>query len=75
MREKIVLVEWVDSCEPDPNTDTDEIPEPQTIYQAGFLVRERSEYITIAGAMKPELGTMDYLISIPRSAVKQIIRI
>ena len=68
---KMVLVEWVDSCEPDPNAEVErhELPGPQRIYQCGFLVKEDGDHIVVAGASKPQLETFDYVIAIPRCAV------
>lgn len=68
---KMVLVEWIDSCEPEPNAEVEqhEFPEPQRIYQCGFLVKEKKTHIVVAGASKPDLETFDYVITIPRVAV------
>ena len=68
---KMVLVEWVDSCEPEPNAEVElhELPGPQRIYQCGFLVEEKKTHIVVAGASKPDLETFDYVIAIPKVAV------
>ena len=72
-----VVVCWLDSCEPSDNSEIEmhEIPKPQLIYQCGFLVKDEDEYVSIAGAFKPmesEGGTFDYVITIPRFAIKYI---
>ena len=72
-----VVVCWLDSCEPSDNSEVEihEIPKPQLIYQCGFLVKDEDDYISIAGAFKPmesEGGTFDYVITIPKFAVKYI---
>lgn len=71
-----VRVEWMDSCEPEPNADIQisDIPEPQKIISLGFILTERDEYITIAGNAKPDtIGkdncTYDYVTTIPRVAI------
>ena len=73
----IAIVVWSDSCEPGDNAEVEanEIPEPQVIVQAGHLVKETREYISIAGAWKPDLKTYDYVISIPRHAIRRIERL
>ena len=71
------LVVWSDSCEPAQNAEVEahEIPEPQIIIQAGHLVKETKEYVSVAGAWKPELLTFDYVITIPRHAILRIERL
>tara|TARA_Y100001938_G_scaffold146263_1_gene224799 strand:+ start:215 stop:478 length:264 start_codon:yes stop_codon:yes gene_type:complete len=73
----MVLVEWLDSCEPSPNSEVDfaEIPEPQKIFQCGFLVRETDESVSVAGAWKPECRSFDYVITIPKFAVQSMHKI
>jgi len=73
----LALVVWSDSCEPADNAEVEvhEIPEPQIIMQAGHLVKQTSDYITVAGAWKPECETFDYVITIPRHAVLRIERL
>lgn len=70
----LVFVDWVDSCEPADNSDLSayELPEPQRIFQCGFMVEEAEDHIVIAGAMKPALETYDYCIAIPRVAINGI---
>lgn len=67
----LALVKWSDSCEPTPNSEVElsEVPKPQIIYQAGFLIENNKDYISVAGGWKPELKTFDYVISIPTHAV------
>lgn len=72
-----VVVCWLDSCEPSDNSEVElhEIPKPQLIYQCGFLIKDEKEYVSIAGAFKPlesEGGTFDYVITIPKFAVKYV---
>ena len=69
-----VRVEWIDSCEPADNAEVEmhEIPDCQKIVQVGFLVKESDASVSIAGAWKPELDTFDYVITIPRFAVRHI---
>lgn len=73
----LVWVEWIDSCEPADNSEVEDcdIPEPQTMYQVGHLVKVTEEYVSIAGCYKPGLGTYDYVITIPQSAIKKIKRL
>jgi hypothetical protein len=68
---RLVFVDWVDSCEQIPNSDISvyELPEPQRIFQAGFLIHEDDDHIVMAGGMKPALETFDYVIAIPRVAI------
>jgi len=68
---RLVFVDWIDSCEPQPNSDISvyELPEPQRIFQSGFLVHEEDDHIVIAGGLKPSLETFDYVIAIPRVAI------
>ena len=68
---RLVFVDWVDSCEPSPNSDISvyELPEPQRIFQTGFMVQEDDDYVVIAGGLKPALETFDYVIAIPRVAI------
>lgn len=72
----MVVVKWLDSCEPADNSEIEphEIPGPQILYQCGFLIKDTEEYISIAGAIKThESGeTYDYVISIPKFAIKYL---
>jgi len=70
----LVLVDWMDSCENVDNSDQylDDLPRPQRILQCGFLVDESDDHVTIAGAVKIELGTVDYAIAIPRCSISYI---
>lgn len=70
----LVFVDWTDSCEPQDNSDLTpyELPEPQRIFQCGFLVHECEDHVVIAGGMKPQLETYDYVIAIPRVAINGI---
>lgn len=69
-----VFVDWVDSAEPMDNSDIGiyELPEPQRIFQCGFLIHEEEGYVVIAGAVKPSIEHFDYVISIPRVAINAI---
>ena len=69
-----VFVDWVDSAENKENSDLGiyELPEPQRIFQCGFLVHDEEGYICVAGAVKPALETYDYVIAIPRVAINAI---
>ena len=73
MPHSLVVVHWLDSAEPMDNSEISEadIPEPQEIYQVGMLIREASEYITVAGGYKPDNAghAYDFVISIPRVSV------
>lgn len=67
-----VRVVWVDSCEPMENEEIEipaELPEVQVIVQVGFLLREDSESVTIAGGFKPDLARADYVITIPKRSI------
>lgn len=70
----LIFVDWVDSAENKDNSDLSiyDLPEPQRIFQAGFLVQDTEDYIVIAGAVKPALETFDYCIAIPRVAINAI---
>ena len=70
----IVMVQWVDSCEPADNSEVEDhdIPEPQVLYQVGHLIRETEQYLSVAGCYKPLLCTFDYVITIPMSAVTEV---
>ena len=73
-----VVAIWGDSCEWGDNSEIAfvDIPEPQTIIQCGFLVKDEEDYISIAGAVKSVPSEVfDYVISIPRFAIKQIIKL
>mgnify|MGYP003117565762 CR=1 FL=1 len=76
MNKKIVLVHWLDACEPDPNSDLDarDMPVPQQVWQAGFLLADNDEYIVVASGYKPDPngaeGTWDFAITIPQGMVK-----
>jgi hypothetical protein len=73
---RIVIVEWVDSAEPANNSDIEpaDFPAPQSLTNTGYLVEEHDSYIVVAGAMKsdPSLTTYDYVIAIPRVAIRSI---
>ena len=66
-------VKWVDSAEHVPNEeiDLDDLPKPQIKMSAGYVVGEGAEHIVIAGIVNTH-GTADYVIAIPRVAVKEI---
>lgn len=70
----LVLVDWLDSCENCDNSDQElhDLPVPQRIFQAGFMVAGEDDYIVIASAAKIELGTVDYAIAIPRCSITAI---
>ena len=62
----------MDSCEPADNCELEypaELPEIQKIIQVGHLVEETDESITISGGWKPDLGTLDYTICIPKKSI------
>jgi hypothetical protein len=73
---RIVIVEWLDSAEPADNSDIEPVdfPAPQIITNIGYLVHEHSEYVVIAGGIKPDPNgtTYDYVIAIPRVAVRAL---
>ena len=73
----LVFVHWVDSCEPADNSDISvyELPSPQNIFQAGFIVTEDEDHIVVAGGLKPECETYDYVIAIPRVAIVSMRRL
>lgn len=70
----LVFVDWTDSCEVADNSDLTayELPEPQRLFQCGFLIHDEEDYICVAGAIKPALETFDYVIAIPRVAICSI---
>ena len=73
----VVIVRWIDSCEPQDNADIllHELPKPQDIEQYGVLLRVEPDHIVVAGAMKGNPGhkeletSYDYVIAIPTVAV------
>jgi len=74
---RVVLVEWLDSCEPEDNADLqlDDIPEPQVIMSIGWIVKDEPAYVSVVGAVKVDdhVGTTyDYSISIPRVAIMRM---
>ena len=73
---RTVIVEWVDSCEPADNSDIEpaDFPAPQIITNTGYLVSEHSDYVVLAGGIKPDVGgvTYDYVIAIPRVAIRNV---
>ncbi len=73
----MVCVEWIDSCEPGDNSEVEmyNVPKPQQIFQVGLLIKDEPTYISIAGAWKSEDKVFDYVITIPKSAVKRTIRL
>ena len=70
----LVVVDWIDSCENQDNSDVGvyELPEPQRIFQCGFMIHEEEGFVVIAGALKPVLETYDYCIAIPRVSINTI---
>ena len=67
-----VRVVWVDSCEPADNCELEypaELTEIQKIIQVGHLVDETEDSVTISGGWKPDLGTLDYTICIPKQSI------
>tara|TARA_R110002020_G_scaffold80884_2_gene201465 strand:- start:534 stop:821 length:288 start_codon:yes stop_codon:yes gene_type:complete len=70
----VIFVDWVDSCENKENSDLTvyDLPEPQRIFQVGFLVQDTEDYIVVGGAIKPALETFDYCIAIPRVSINSI---
>jgi len=73
-----IVAVWIDSCEWGDNSEISlsDVPEPQTIIQCGFLIKDEEDYIAIAGAVKNAPSEVfDYVISIPRFAVKEIIKL
>lgn len=77
---RLVLCEWLDSCEPADNSDLEleDIPEPQVIMSVGWLIREEPAWIAIVGAVKVDdhAGrTYDYSISIPRVAILRMFEV
>ncbi|MBT97579.1 MAG: hypothetical protein CL902_03000 [Dehalococcoidia bacterium] len=73
----IILIDWVDACEPEINSDlsVEDAPEPQQVRMSGFLISNEECSVSIASAMKHDQGdtTFDYLITIPRCCVKRIL--
>ena len=73
MEERMVMVEWVDSAEPADNSDIEptDFPAPQLLTNLGYLVENKSDYLVIAGARKPDpvQTSYDYVIAIPRVAI------
>jgi len=72
-----VVVFWIDSCEPISNAEVErhDVPEPQKITQCGFLIKETSEYVSIAGAVKEDPEVYDYVITIPKFAVTKLVKL
>lgn len=70
----IVLVDWIDSCENADNSDVGiyDLPSPQRLFYAGFIIHEEEDYIVIAGGIKPAQETYDYTMAIPRCAINSM---
>ena len=73
---EIVMVRWIDSCEPADNAEVElhDLPVPQDIEQYGMLLKCQPDHIVMAGAVKGSAGvhgsdTYDYVIAIPTVAV------
>ena len=73
---EIIVVRWIDSCEPQDNSEIElhELPKPQDIEQYGILLRHKPDHIVMAGAVKGEAGTQgkdtyDYVIAIPMVSI------
>ena len=73
---EIVVVRWIDSCEPMDNSEIElhDLPRPQDIEQYGVLLRYEPDHIVLAGAVKGEAGTQgrdtyDYVIAIPTVSI------
>ena len=73
----MVCVEWIDSCEPGDNSEVTmhEVPKPMLMFQVGLLIKDEVDYLSVAGAWKPEDKDFDYVISIPKVAVRKVIRL
>ena len=69
-----VEVEWLDSCMPEVNSEVleEDIPEPDVITQAGFLVKRTTDYLSIAGGIKRDPLCFDFVITIPMVSVLYI---
>ena len=73
---EIILVRWIDSCEPQDNAEVEifELPVPQDIESYGLLLRYNPDHIVIASAVKGSAGTQgqdtyDYVIAIPTVSI------
>ena len=73
---EIVVVRWIDSCEPMDNSEIElhDLPRPQDIEQYVVLLRYEPDHIVLAGAVKGEAGTQgrdtyDYVIAIPTVSI------
>jgi len=67
---------WVDSTAENRWTDVDGlIPELDVCQSIGWLVRDTSDFITVAGHKSNATGCYDGLITIPRVAIKSLKRI
>jgi|TARA_R110000851_G_scaffold208355_1_gene360813 hypothetical protein len=73
---EVVMVRWIDSCEPQENSEVEifELPVPQDIESYGVLLRAGPDHVVIAGAVKGEAGctgkdTYDYVIAIPTVSI------
>jgi hypothetical protein len=67
----LAWVEWIDSCEPHVNAEVEphDVPTLQRMFQVGHLIKTTDDSISIAGCFKPECGTYDYVITIPKFAI------
>lgn len=73
---EIILIRWIDSCEPADNSEIEffELPRPQDIEQYGMLLKVMPDHVVVAGAVKGEAGTSgrdtyDYVIAIPTVSI------
>ena len=73
----MALVKWIDSCEPVPNAEIEkhDLPVPLQIESVGWIVENTKKHVTVAGAYKPDHSTFDYVITIPKVAVKSITKL
>lgn len=70
----IVLVDWTDSCENADNSDVGiyDLPSPQRLFYAGFIIHEEEDYVVIAGGIKPAQETYDNTMAIPRCSINSM---
>lgn len=72
--DKIVYVQWLDSCMCHEQVDSDRLPTPSVIHTVGWLADESDEHLTVVREQNPHPDSYRWRssVSIPRFAVVSI---
>lgn len=70
---RIGVVEWIDSSVQNGQVGKEDVPKPEIICSAGWLVEETDEYVTLARDDMTRENPGDYrgLVCIPRESIRQ----